>query len=152
VGKDIDRPHFIRRGEGVSKVNLQPLVILKDKSGELYLSIWTGLLEANVMLVVLEEVSLPRPLTADLTCDIMDKTGGKVDFVVIDGLENQTFYASVILRAIWTKIMIDARPSDTIAIALRTGAPIYAAPAVLDKAGVTPFQKTDEFTTVSFDS
>ena len=129
----------------VSKIDYQPVVILKEKYGELYLPIWIGLAEANAISVILEGVGVPRPLTPDLLCSIIDRMGASVDYVVINDLQNHTFYAEVILNANWMQMEIDARPSDAIAIALRVGAPIYVEKAVLDKAGIQPNHETGKY-------
>ncbi len=121
---------------GVSRIDYQPVVVLKQKGGELYLPIWIGPLEANAISVILEGVEVPRPLTADLLCSILARTRASVGRVVINDLKDHTFYASIIVETNWTQITIDARPSDAIAIALRTKIPIYAQQAVLDKAGI----------------
>ncbi len=121
---------------GISEIDYQPVVILKEKYGELRLPIWIGLLEADAISVVLEGVKLPRPLTHDLLCSILDRTGTRVDYIVIDDLKNDTFYAVISVNANWKQMKIDARPSDAIAIALRVRAPIYVKKSVLDKAGI----------------
>jgi len=121
---------------GVSKIDYQPVVILREKSGESYLPIWIGPLEANAISVVLEGIEVPRPLTPDLLCSTIDRMGASVDYIVINDLQNDIFYAIITLHANWVQMEIDARPSDAIAIALRVGAPIYVEKAVLDKAGV----------------
>jgi len=131
---------------GVSKIDYQPVVILKEKGGELYLPIWIGPLEANAISMVLEGVETPRPLTPDLLCSIIDRIGVRVDYIVINDLQDSTFYSSIALDANWIQMEIDARPSDAIAIALRVGAPIYAEKAVLDKVGIRPDLKTDKYT------
>lgn len=130
----------------VSEIDHQPVVILKEKYGELYLPIWIGLAEANAISVILEGVGMPRPLTSDLLCSIIDRTGASVDYVVINDLQNYTFYAQVILNANCMQMEIDARPSDAIAIALRVGASIYVEKAVLDKAGIQPNHETGKYT------
>ena len=134
---------------GVSKIDYQPVVILKEKGGELYLPIWIGLLEANAISVVLEGVEMPRPLTPDLLCSIIDRIGASVDYIVVNDLQNHTFYASIILSANWMQMEIDARPSDAIAIALRVKAPIYVAKVVLEKAGVPADHETGTYATIS---
>ena len=133
---------------GISEVGYQPVVILKEKSGELYLPIWIGILEANAISMVLEGVDVPRPLTADLLCSMLDRMGASVDYIVVNDLQNQTFYADIMVKANWTQMEIDARPSDAIAIALRVRAPIYVEKAVLDKAGIQPEHERDEYTIV----
>lgn len=131
---------------GLSKIDYQPVVILKEKGGELSLPIWIGFLEANAISVVLEGVKTPRPLTPDLLCSIIDRIGARVDYIAINDLRNHTFYANIALNANWMQMEIDARPSDAIAIALRVGAPIYVEKAVLEKVGIQPDQKTDKYT------
>lgn len=97
--------------------------------------------------MVLEGVEVPRPLTSDLLGSILNGTGTNLDYIVINDLQNDVFYASLMLNANWTRMEIDARPSDAIAIALRVRAPIYVTTAVLEKAGVPPELETAEYTT-----
>ena len=132
----------------VSKIGYQPVVILKEKGGELYLPIWIGLVEANAISVILEGVETPRPLTPDLLCSIIDRMGASVDYIVINDLQNSTFYANITVNANWMLMNIDSRPSDAIAIALRVRAPIYVEKAVLDKAGIQPDHEADKYTTM----
>ena len=131
---------------GVSKIYYQPVVILKEKDGELYLPILIGLLEVDAIRVVLDGIEVPRPLTPDLLCSIIEEMGASVDYIVINDLQDQTFYAKIALNTDWTQMEIDARPSDAIAIALRVGAPIYTEPVVLDKAGIHRDNKTGKYT------
>ncbi|MFC1939259.1 bifunctional nuclease family protein [Chloroflexota bacterium] len=133
-------------GVGISKVDYQPVVILKEKRGELRLTIWIGPLEANAISVVLEKVEVPRPLTPDLLCSILDKMGASVDYIIINDLKNNTFYANIGVNANWRHIKIDSRPSDAIAIALRRRVPIYVEKSVLDKAGIQPQPEADKRT------
>lgn len=130
----------------ISKVDYQPVVILKEKEGELYLPIGVGLLEANAISVVLEGATVPRPLTSDLLCSIIDRAGARVSHIVIDGLQEHIFYANIALYANWMELEIDARPSDAIAIALRVRAPIYVTKVVLEKAGIPGAQTAEEYT------
>jgi len=133
---------------GVTRATSQPVVLLKQKNGERYLPVWIGLVEVNAISVVLEGVEMPRPLTPDLLCDIVDKLGGNVEHVVITELKDSIFYARVVLHTNWVRIAVDSRPSDAIAIAIRVKAPIYVTQEVLDKAGVTPDNKTEKQNTV----
>ena len=121
---------------GVSRIDNAPVVILKEKAGEGYLPIWIGLAEANAISVILEGVSVERPLTSDLLCSVIDRLGASVDSIVINDLRDNTFYASLILNVNWMQVEVDSRPSDAIAIAVRVRAPIYVEEAVLDKAGI----------------
>jgi len=109
---------------------------LKEKVGERYLPIWIGLAEANAISVILEGVSVERPLTSDLLCSVIDTVGAGVNSIIINDLRNQTFYASLILNVNWMQVEVDSRPSDAIAIAVRVRAPIYVEEAVLEKAGI----------------
>ena len=121
---------------GISEIGYQPVVILKEKGGDLYLPIWIGPLEASAISLVLERVEVPRPLTADLLCSMLDRMGESVDYIVVNDLQNQTFYANIMVRAGWTQMDIDARPSDAIALALRAGAPVLVAEEVLEQAAL----------------
>ena len=121
---------------GISTVDYNPVVVLKEKTGERYLPILVGPAEANAISVVLEGVSVERPLTCDLLCSVIDTLGASVNYIVINDLRNSTFYASLILNVNWMRVEVDSRPSDAIAIAVRVKAPIYVAKAVLDKAGI----------------
>ncbi|MBN2186903.1 MAG: bifunctional nuclease family protein [Dehalococcoidia bacterium] len=121
---------------GVSEIDHQPVVILKEKGGETLLPISIGHLEANAILVVLEEIQVPRPLSADLFCSMLDRMGASVGYIVINDLESHTFYASITINVDWRQVEIDARPSDAIAIALRVRAPVYVEKSVLDEAGI----------------
>jgi bifunctional DNase/RNase len=133
---------------GIAKDLSQPVVLLKEINGERYLPLLIGLAEVNAIAVVMEHMEIPRPLTPDLLCTIVDKLGGKVDRVVITDLQSGIFYATVSLHTGSMKIDIDARPSDAIAVAMRVKAPIYATRELLDKAGVKPDNETDKQTVV----
>jgi bifunctional DNase/RNase len=130
----------------VSQIDYKPVVVLKQKDEELYLPIWIGLAEANAIVVILEEVRVPRPLTPDLLCYMVDKMGASIDYVVIKDIKDKTFYASIILQADWRCQKIDARPSDAIAIALRVQSPIYVTRDVLGKAGVPLYDEAEKYT------
>ncbi len=134
---------------GVSKVDSQPMVVLKEKAGERYLIISIGLAEANAIAVITEGVNVPRPLTPDLLCSIMDRLEASVKSIIITDIQDGTFYANIILKANWMEMRIDSRPSDAIAVALRAGVPIYVEEPVLDKAGIKPSQDSDGYTLVS---
>ena len=126
----------------VSLMNYQRVVILKEKAADRYLPIWIGPGEADAIAVKLQEVSVPRPLTHDLTKSIIDSLNANVEHIVICDLENDTFYAKISLNTGSEIIEIDSRPSDAIALAVRVNAPIYAENLVLDKAGVSLDEQT----------
>ncbi len=128
---------------GMSRIDMNPVVLLKEKAGERYLPIWIGLAEANAISVVIEGTSVERPLTSDLLRSVIDTLGASVDSIVINDLKNNTFYASLVLNAKWMQVEVDSRPSDAIGIAVRARAPIYVKEEVLDKAGIQLDQEMD---------
>jgi hypothetical protein len=119
-----------------SMVGYQRVVILKEKLSERYLPIWIGPAEAEAIAIRLQNVTTPRPLTHDLLSSIIKALGGVVNFVVVDDIRNDTFYAKVLITIDGKQIEIDSRPSDAIALAVRVEVPIYVEELVLDKSGV----------------
>ena len=120
----------------VSLMNYQRVVILKVKDSDRYLPIWIGPSEADAIALKLQDVSVARPLTHDLLGTIIKSLGASVSRIVVSDLSNDTFYAKVILQLNGSTMEVDSRPSDAIALAVRTEAPIFAEDEVLDKAGV----------------
>jgi len=116
----------------------EQIIILKEKSGPRYLPVVIGIPEVNAIKLKLSGVEPPRPLTHDLLLRIVEGFGGSLKRVIIDRLENSTFYARLIItkNASGEELEIDARPSDSIALALRAGAPISVNSRVLDEAGI----------------
>lgn len=112
-----------------------PVVILKAEDGRI-LPIYIGPAEAASIYSALNHYLPPRPMTHDLLVDIIAKLNGKVEKVVIDDLVETTFYARIVVKQDDRDIEIDARPSDSIAIALRIPCPIFVDQTVLDKAGI----------------
>ena len=123
-------------GIRVNLANYQRVVILKEKEAGRYLPIWIGPAEADAIAVRLQEVSVARPLTHDLLRDLLEKLGAQVECVVVNDLADDTFYARIMLNVNGEQMEIDSRPSDAIALAVRTQVPIYAEDTVLEKAGV----------------
>lgn len=117
-------------------MNYQRVVILKEKDANRYLPIWIGPAEADAIAVKLQDVPVPRPLTHDLLSTAITTLGGDVIHVVLSDLENDTFYAKVVLKTNDETIQLDARPSDAIALAVRAKVPIFVEDSVLEKAGV----------------
>ena len=110
-----------------------PIVVLKDPDNKLNLPIWVGPLEATSMATVLEDVKPQRPLTHDLLRTLLGEFGATVDFVEVTDLRENTYYAQIQLRTREGKnLTIDSRPSDALALALRTKSPIYVAKKVLE--------------------
>jgi uncharacterized protein len=120
----------------VSLMNYQRVVILKEKMSDRYLPIWIGPAEADAIAVKLQGVAVPRPLTHDLLSSVIDTLGAAVNSIIVNDLKNDTFFARVILDIDGKQVEVDSRPSDALALAVRTGVPIYADESVLDKAGI----------------
>jgi bifunctional DNase/RNase len=114
------------------------VVILKEADQERYLPIWIGPWEANAIAMKLQGLAAERPLTHDLFARTLEELGVVVREVIISDLSDDTFHARLFLVAGDRTIEIDSRPSDALALAVRSGAKIYAEPAVLDRAGVSP--------------
>jgi len=126
----------------VSVVNSQRVVILKQNDAERYLPIWIGSAEADAIAIKLQGITVPRPLTHDLFCSMIAALKAKVNFIVVSDLQNDTFYAKINISVDGKDMEVDSRPSDAIAIAVRTEAPIYAEEEVLEKAGIIFDQET----------
>lgn len=127
----------------VSLLNHQRVVILKQKDIDRYLPIWIGPPEADAIAVRLQEVSVPRPLTHDLLHNSIKDLGGTIDHIVVSSMENDTYYATIVVVQGDKTVEIDARPSDALALAVRAGVQIFAAPEVMEKCGVR-FDKDGE--------
>ncbi len=110
-----------------------PILILTDPNSETTLPIWIGLLEATAIATELEKIQFPRPMTHDLMRNCLQLLKVEVERIEVCDLRNNTYYAHIYLRENEKITPIDARPSDAIAIALRTNAPIYVAEEVLTK-------------------
>ncbi len=111
-----------------------PIVILKDLDEEKALPIWIGILEASAIASELENIQLPRPMTHDLLRNILDSIEASVERVEVIDLKDNVYYANIHLFVNNRRLIIDARPSDAIALALRTDAPIFVDKKVLDKS------------------
>ena len=111
----------------------QPIVLLRESAGERYVPIWIGAVEATAIAFAQQGVVPPRPLTHDLLKDVIEATGNTVAEVRIVDFSEGIFYATL---AFESGVEVSARPSDSIALALRTGSTIVCAEAVLDEAGI----------------
>lgn len=123
-------------GLTLDPVTKTPIVILKDPDNKLHLPIWIGLLEATAMATEIEGVKMARPMTHDLLRNILGEVGCAVDSIEITELKENTYYAMVRLTVAGKELNVDSRPSDAIALALRTKSPIYVAKAVLEASSV----------------
>ena len=115
-------------------VTNSPIIILKEIEGEQTLPIWIGLLEATAIASEIEGVRFSRPMTHDLLKNIMDKTDIRINRIEICDLKDNTYYALIHMTMKDETLTIDSRPSDAIAIALRTKAPIFVSDEVLKKS------------------
>jgi len=124
-----------------------PIVVLKDVGSDTVLPIWVGIYEANAILVEIEKIAAPRPMTHDLTRNLIDYMNGTLDKIVITELRDDTFYAVLWLTQDGETVAVDARPSDAIALALRADCPIYVAEPVLAVAKIGAGSQPDSANT-----
>ena len=120
----------------VSPMNYQHLVLLKEKQSDRYLPIWIGPAEAEAIAIKLQNVDTARPLTHDLLGSVISTLGATVNFIVVNDLRNDTFYAKITMTTDGKQIEIDSRPSDAMALAVRCGVPIYVADEVMSRGGI----------------
>ncbi len=112
------------------------MVLLKEVQGERYLPIWIGMHESEAIAMRLQGTSPPRPFTHDLLANVIADLGGSIQYVVVNNLTDSTFYARIAIEHNGTLRLVDARPSDAIALAVRTSVPICAEESVMEKAGI----------------
>ncbi len=134
------------KGLMVDPITNMPIIILRDQDGQRVLPIWVGIFEANAIALQMENITTPRPMTHDLLRNVIQDLSGTVRKIVVSDLKDNTFYALIYVETPSETVAIDARPSDAIALALRTQAPIFVEESVIDNA------KTVDFTTDKADS
>lgn len=122
----------------VHMLSSQHVVILRDTGHDRYLPIWIGPWEANAIAMRLQGVTPERPMTHDLFSQALSELGVTLKRIVVSDLSEDTFRARVLLQVDGRELDLDARPSDAIALAVRSGVPIFATDAVMDRAGVVP--------------
>ncbi|HEY0593728.1 MAG TPA: bifunctional nuclease family protein [Thermoanaerobaculia bacterium] len=133
------------KGLMLDPISNSPIVILKDGEEKVFLPIWVGIFEANAIALQLENIATPRPMTHDLLRNLIETVDGKVRRVIINELKDSTFYARIDMVVGERQLEIDARPSDAIALALRTAAPIFVEQDVLDQAQtIAPDDDSDD--------
>ena len=129
-------------GVRVEMPSNQPIVLLRETDGDRYLPIWIGAVEATAIAFAQQGVVPPRPLTHDLLKELLGATGNELTEVRITEVREGVFYALLVLAS---GVEVSARPSDSIALALRTGSKIVCADDVLDEAGLeVPEEDEDE--------
>ena len=113
-----------------------PVVLLKDEHGKYCVPIWIGMAEATSIASAIKQMVMPRPLTHDLMASILNEVGVRVERVMITDLKDSTYFAELVLSFGDKAIIMDSRPSDAIALAVRAAAPIYVMSSVVDQAKV----------------
>jgi len=123
-------------GVSFDMVGKQPIVLLKTEEGNKFLPIWIGHPEAAAILMKLQGQETPRPMTHDLFVDLVGQVGAQCESVTVTELKDNTFYAQINLLVNGETVEIDSRPSDALALAVRTDAPIYAADDVIEESAI----------------
>jgi hypothetical protein len=123
-------------GVSFDMVGKQPIVLLKTADGNKFLPIWIGHPEAAAILMKLQGAATPRPMTHDLVTDILGQLNARIVHIAVTELKDNTFYAQITLAVDGSEIEVDSRPSDAIALAVRAGAPIYAADSVIEESAI----------------
>ena len=123
-------------GVSFDLVGKQPIVLLKTADGNRFLPIWIGHPEAAAILMKLQGASTPRPMTHDLMCDMLGELDARCTQVAVTELRENTFFATITLSMNGRELEIDSRPSDALALAVRSGAPIFAAEDVISESAI----------------
>jgi bifunctional DNase/RNase len=123
-------------GVSFDMVGKQPIVLLKTIDGNKFLPIWIGHPEAAAILMKLQGASTPRPMTHDLIAEVMGELEATCSRVAVTELRDNTFYATITLKVNGQEVEIDSRPSDALAVAVRTSAPIFAAEDVIQESAI----------------
>ncbi|HEX3874728.1 MAG TPA: bifunctional nuclease family protein [Solirubrobacteraceae bacterium] len=123
-------------GVSFDMVGKQPIVLLKTVEGNRFLPIWIGHPEAASILMKLQGATTPRPMTHDLLCSMLGELEVRCTQIAVTELRENTFYASITLNVNGRELEIDSRPSDAIALAVRAGAPIFAADEVIAESAI----------------
>ena len=118
----------------VDPIANMPVVILRDADDNSFRPIWVGVFEANAIALQLEGIQTPRPMTHDLLKETIARLDGAVDRIVITKLVENTFYAELHIVVAGRAVVVDSRPSDAIALALRTSSPVFVEESVLEKS------------------
>ncbi len=134
------------KGLVVDPVSKMPIVVLEDPQTDRILPIWIGVFEANAIALTIENIPTPRPMTHDLLKSFLEKLQVAVEKIVVNDVRNNTFYAMIYLRYKDQPMVIDSRPSDAIALALRVNSPIFVEDNVVQKAQSVKFDENQEDT------
>ena len=123
-------------GVSFDLVGKQPIVLLKTADSNKFLPIWIGHPEAAAILMKLQGASTPRPMTHDLVTDMLGQLDAQVVRITVTELRENTFFAQITVQQDGSEVEIDSRPSDAIALAIRSDAPIYAAESVIEESAI----------------
>jgi len=121
----------------IDPVSNMPIIVLRSESGDSILPIWVGIFEANAIAMEMEKIASPRPMTHDLLKNVIEGLSARIECVEITDLKENTFFAVIRLVRGDEKMDIDSRPSDAMALALRSGAPIHVHDSVIDKSSAS---------------
>ena len=125
---------FKIKGLMMDPLTNSPIVVLQDVQNDTLLPIWVGIFEANAIALQIEKIDTPRPMTHDLIKGVLNQLNARVTKIVVTELKDNTFYALIFLSVAGKVITIDSRPSDAIALALRTDSPIFVTEEVISKS------------------
>jgi bifunctional DNase/RNase len=131
-------------GVSFDMVGKQPIVLLKTAEGNKFLPIWIGHPEAAAILMKLQGASTPRPMTHDLVTDMLGQLEARVVRIAVTELRENTFYAMITVAVNGSELEIDSRPSDAIALAVRSNAPIFAADSVIEESAIEFEEDVDQ--------
>ena len=132
------------KGLVVDPISKMPIVVLENPRDERILPIWIGVFEANAIALTIENVPTPRPMTHDLLKSFLDKLEIAIEKIVVNDVRNNTFYALIHCRRAGQEMVVDSRPSDAIALALRMSSPIFVEEEVVRKANGLKFEEGGE--------
>jgi uncharacterized protein len=131
-------------GVSFDVIGKQPIVLLKTVEGNKFLPIWIGHPEAAAILIKMQGTNLPRPMTHDLIANIFDQLDAELQRITVTELRDNTFYALLTLLRDGAEIEVDSRPSDALALAVRTNAPIFASQELIDENAIEFEHEVDD--------
>ena len=140
----MDVQEMVIYGVSFDVIGKQPIVLLKTMEGNRFLPIWIGHPEAAAILIKLQGTELPRPMTHDLLTSVIGQFEAEVARITVTELKESTFYATLTLNRDGAEIDIDSRPSDALALAVRTAAPIFASTALVDENAIEFEREVDD--------
>ena len=131
-------------GVSFDVIGKQPIVLLKTMEGNKFLPIWIGHPEAAAILIKLQGTELPRPMTHDLLTSVIERFEAEITRITVTELKESTFYATLTLNKDGAEIEVDSRPSDALALAVRTEAPIFASTELIDENAIEFEREVDD--------